>query len=271
MQNHNPPTGSAPKPEDGPDASGEIGRASGDPAATMPADGATDGTTVGTTDGATDGATDGMGDQAGPEDTALTRPHGPGADAGQEEVQRLIGALIDDVHRLLTRIFDRRMARLGLTRAQWRVLTFLFRRDGMTQSALAELLEMERAPLGRLLDRLDESGWVERRSDPGDKRAKRVYRTAKIDPLLPTLKDDAAEVLSQALADVDDPTQRQLIESLTLVKANLQKADAAGVPPSGSMSGPISGPRSGPMPGGSGEGEEARQNGAPNRGSTPQG
>ncbi len=166
-----------------------------------------DGTTM---DGATaDGATADLAD----------------ADLAEAEVERLVGALIDDVHRVLTRIFDRRMARLEMTRAQWRVLTFLIRQDGMTQSALAELLEMERAPLGRLVDRLEESGWVERRGDPGDKRAKRVYRTAKIDPFLSTLKDDAHDVLSMALDGVPRAARLTLIHELSRVKANLQAAE----------------------------------------------
>ncbi len=152
-----------------------------------------------------------------------------------EELDWAVGAVIDDVHRLLTRIFDRRMARIGLTRAQWRVLTFLFRRDGMTQSALADLLEMERAPLGRLLDRLEESGWVERRSDPDDKRAKRVFRTTKIDPLLPTLKADAHEVLSGAMKGLTGTARRDVVASLAQVKGNLQamERDAPDNPPAG--------------------------------------
>ncbi len=164
-------------------------------------------------------------------------------DADDSVIEQVVGALIDDVHRILARIFDRRMARLGLTRAQWRVLTFLFRQDGMTQSALAELLEMERAPLGRLLDRLEESGWVERRAHPGDKRAKHVFRTAKIDLLLPTLKTDAHEVLSMAFDGVSRPARMMIVEELSRVKTNLQKAEERGFADKGDVaSAPSDGP-----------------------------
>jgi DNA-binding MarR family transcriptional regulator len=149
----------------------------------------------------------------------------PSYGVSDADIERLVGALIDDVRRLLTRTFDRRMARLGLTRAQWRVLTFLFRRDGMTQSALAELLEMERAPLGRLLDRLEDSGWIERRADPSDKRAKLIFKTAKIDPILPNLLEDAHEILGTALSGVSNDTRRLLIDELTRVKRNLKASE----------------------------------------------
>ncbi len=163
-----------------------------------------------------------------PDRTAADPALSPGAGSDDEvDVERQLGALIDDVHRLLTRTFDRRMAKLELTRAQWRVLTFLIRQDGMTQSALADLLEMERAPLGRLLDRLEESGWVRRDADPGDKRAKRVYRTSKVDPFLDRLKDDAHDVISMALGGVDGAERRRMIAGLSRIKANLQQNEAA--------------------------------------------
>ncbi|MGF1454572.1 MAG: MarR family winged helix-turn-helix transcriptional regulator [Alphaproteobacteria bacterium] len=167
----------------------------------------------------------------------------PGSDVADLEtgdgLDWAVGAALDDVHRLFTRLFDRRMAKLGLTRAQWRVLTFLFRRDGMTQSALADLLEMERAPLGRLLDRLEESGWVERRADPGDKRAKRVFRTGKIDPLLPTVKTDAHDVLSGALSGLGDGERRAVLAALARMKANLQTMEQAGPAPEDSPDAPV--------------------------------
>lgn len=166
------------------------------------------------------------GDERTPPEPETPGPFGTPGDA--RDVERQFGALIDDVHRLITRIFDRRMAKLGLTRAQWRVLTFLFRQDGMTQSALADLLEMERAPLGRLIDRLEESGWVERRSDPGDKRAKRVFRTAKIDPLLPSLLGDAQDVLVMALEGVSPEARAELLTELGRVKGNLQRHETRG-------------------------------------------
>lgn len=147
-------------------------------------------------------------------------------DGGGDQVERRIGFLLDDVHRLMSRAFDRRMVHLGLTRTQWRVVTFLLRHNGLTQTQLAELLEMEKAPLGRLLDRLEDKDWIVRRNDPTDRRAKRVYHTQKIDPILPALKDDADKVLQIAFGNMDLKLRTALADELAQVKSNLQRAEA---------------------------------------------
>ncbi|HPE31662.1 MAG TPA: MarR family transcriptional regulator, partial [Parvularculaceae bacterium] len=84
-----------------------------------------------------------------------------------DRIEHNPGYLINDVARLLRREFDRRVKHIGLTRAQWFVLAHLYRNDGRTQRALADELDMEPAPLGRLIDRLEESGWVRRAPAPG--------------------------------------------------------------------------------------------------------
>ena len=88
-----------------------------------------------------------------------------------------IGVVISDVARLLRTEFDRRVRRLGITRAQWLVLTRLHRRPGASHSELAEMMEVEKATAGRMIDRLVANGWVERRTQRDDRRVKRVYLT----------------------------------------------------------------------------------------------
>ena len=73
----------------------------------------------------------------------------------RENLQRNFGFILHDVARLLRTTYDRRIRELGLTRSQWWVLTHLYRKDGITQSELAENLELEKPSLGRLLDRLE--------------------------------------------------------------------------------------------------------------------
>ena len=85
-----------------------------------------------------------------------------------------IGVVISDVARLLRTEFDRRVRRLGITRAQWLVLTRLHRRPGASHSELAEMMEVEKATAGRMIDRLVANGWVERRTEASDRRVKRV-------------------------------------------------------------------------------------------------
>ena len=98
--------------------------------------------------------------------------------AGMSNTDDFIGVMISDVARLMRTAFDRRVRKLGLTRAQWLALTRLHRRPGASQSELADMMEVEKATAGRLIDRLEAKGWVERRAQDGDRRINRVYLTA---------------------------------------------------------------------------------------------
>ena len=69
-----------------------------------------------------------------------------------------IGYVLSDVARLIRTVFDRRVREMGLTRAQWLVLTRLYRRPGASQSELAEMLELDRASTGRMIDRMERGG-----------------------------------------------------------------------------------------------------------------
>ena len=73
----------------------------------------------------------------------------------KEVFEENIGLLIHDVGRLLRVLYDRQMASIGLTRSQWLLLTYLFFKDGINQKELASLMDMEKAPLSRLLDRME--------------------------------------------------------------------------------------------------------------------
>ena len=86
-----------------------------------------------------------------------------------------IGYVLSDVARLMRTVFDRRVRSLGLTRAQWLVLSRLYRRPGASQTELADMLEIDRASAGRMIDRMEKAGWVERRADVVDRRVKRLY------------------------------------------------------------------------------------------------
>src|ERR1700738_250325 len=94
---------------------------------------------------------------------------------------------INDVARLLRTYADHEPRRCGMTRAQWAVLVRLDRFEGLKQSELAEMLDLQPITLTRLLDRLCDSGLIERRSDPNDRRAKRLFLTAAARPMLEQL------------------------------------------------------------------------------------
>src|ERR1700733_14157430 len=123
----------------------------------------------------------------------------------QELAEQNFGFLIHDVARLLRWNFDRRARTLGLTRAQWSVLAQLRRQDGLRQTDLAGLLDVQPITLVRLLDRLEKQGWVERREHKTDRRAKRVFLTKRAAPMIERLatlgKEKRKEALSGVAAD----------------------------------------------------------------------
>jgi len=144
----------------------------------------------------------------------------------REDLSRNFGFLLNDVARLLRTAYDRRIRKLGLTRAQWWVLTHLFRGDGLSQSELAVTLEIEPPTLGRLLDRLQAKGWVRREHDARDRRVWRVHLTAEVEPALRTMRAIAAELRRDALAGVRAAEREHFVDTLLAIKANLLRIPA---------------------------------------------
>jgi DNA-binding MarR family transcriptional regulator len=136
-----------------------------------------------------------------------------------------LGFLISDVSRLMRRRFDERARLIGVTRAQWRTLTTLSRHEGINQGRLAELLEVEPITSCRMIDRLEEAGLVERRRDPGDRRAWLIFLTDKARPIIDQLRALADELFEQALVGIDDVTRDRLFGSLQTIRANLHTPD----------------------------------------------
>ncbi|KPF73323.1 transcriptional regulator [alpha proteobacterium AAP81b] len=140
-----------------------------------------------------------------------------------------LALLIGDTSRLLRRKFDSRARRLGVSRAQWQVLFALSRSEGTNQAGLAEALDVETITVGRMVDRLEDAELVERRADPADRRAWRLYLTPRAHPLLEELREIAAVLMAEALVDLDDAEQAQLAELLGRLRARVQRRDE--VPP----------------------------------------
>ena len=133
-----------------------------------------------------------------------------------------IGYMVSDVARLMRTVFDRRVRDIGLTRAQWLVLTRLYRRPGCSQTELASMLEIDRASAGRMIDRMERAGWVERRADQVDRRINRLFLTSEA-------RRAHSEMWEVAVATVDDalsaltPEERSQFTDLTgRVKGRLQ-------------------------------------------------
>ena len=160
-----------------------------------------------------------------------------------------LGLLVHDVARLMRANFHRRVQPLGLTQAQWRALFHMSRHEGINQVALAEILEIQPITVARLIDRLEAAGWAERRPDPADRRAFRLYVTAEAQPLLEQIRELSASTREESMSGLDKKARDQLLDLLTTTKDNLLKAEAivtrarADTPASGVVSKPGSGKR----------------------------
>ncbi len=140
---------------------------------------------------------------------------------------RALGFLLADVSRLMRRRFDARAREIGLTRAQWRVLTQLRRREGINQTALAEIIEIEPISLGRHIDRLVEKNFVERRPDPRDRRAWRLYLTPDAQPVMDRLRALSTVNRKEVLQGIPTEESEALIETLLKLKSNLTALEAS--------------------------------------------
>jgi MarR family transcriptional regulator, transcriptional regulator for hemolysin len=139
----------------------------------------------------------------------------------QRNPEQSLGFLLKDVSRLMRRDFERRARRIGLTQTQWQTLAHLALREGINQATLADLMEIQPITLARLIDRLEEMNLVERRPDPGDRRAVQLYLTKSAAPLIETMWDLAAETRAEALAGLPAETRQMLIEALQHIRQNL--------------------------------------------------
>lgn len=149
--------------------------------------------------------------------------------ATPDDLEHGIGFLIGEVSRLMRIVYDRRVEPLGLTRSQWRVLVHLYRRQGVTQSELAQVLELEKATVGQLVDRLEAKGWVERRPDDRDARARRLFLPDAVRPMIDDMIGLADTVRSDAVAGLPEREVARLTETLLHIKANLARiADGGG-------------------------------------------
>lgn len=140
------------------------------------------------------------------------------------EADRGFGFLLTEAARLLRKLLDRRLHPLGLTRAQWSVLAILASRDGLSQSQLAEILEIEKTTAGRLIDHVEKSGWVERRPIPGDRRLWGVYLTERAGPLIAEVEKIVLSTRAEMLSGLSRQQQQELSAALQSVKASLQHA-----------------------------------------------
>lgn len=140
--------------------------------------------------------------------------------------KREIAFLIIDVARLLRTYADQGAASFGMTRAQWAVLVRLERAEGLKQSELADMLDIQPITLTRLVDRLCDNGLIERRSDPHDRRAKRLYLTPAARPVLERLHALGEVLMDDVIAGLDEDALDSMRKNFACMKENLRQAIA---------------------------------------------
>jgi MarR family transcriptional regulator for hemolysin len=141
-------------------------------------------------------------------------------------IEREIAFNISDVARLMRTYVDQRARELGMTRAQWAVLARIDRNEGVRQGELADTLDLQPITLTRLIDRLCDNGLIERRPDPTDRRAKRLYLTPAARPVLDGMMPLGKEIMATVLAGIEPAAIEQLLAHLLTIKTNLRSAIA---------------------------------------------
>ena len=127
-----------------------------------------------------------------------------------------------DVARLMKTYANQRARQFGISRAQWGVLMRLHLNEGLNQADLAEILDLQPITLTRLLDGLAANGLIERKPDPNDRRANRLYLTPAARPLLEQLNKLGADMMGQVLDGIDHNTVERMLHDLEDVRANLR-------------------------------------------------
>ena len=131
---------------------------------------------------------------------------------------------LGEVQRLVRAYADKEAARFGITRAQWAVLAKVERNEGMKQTELAEQMEMQPITLTRLIDKLCDSGWIERRGDDTDRRVNRLYLRRTGRQLLGKLSGLRSELTATALEGISPSDAHRMLAQLESIKENVRNA-----------------------------------------------
>jgi len=139
----------------------------------------------------------------------------------QQSFDRDFLIVLHDVARLLRTKFDQRARARGMTRAQWVILARLSRQPGMSQNELAGICEVEPITVGRLVDRLEARGLVERRSDPADRRINRLHLLPAAQPILEEIASYKEALHEETLEGLDETARAALLDALLHIKNKL--------------------------------------------------
>ncbi len=135
--------------------------------------------------------------------------------------------IIHELSRLIATNFDQAMARHKLTHGQWWAIMHIYENPGASQSDLANIMQMTRASAGKLLERMEAKGWVERRPDPSDNRVRRIYLADGAVPVFKLMGTEGISLFQNLLGTLAPPDELKLLEGLRHVRSNAQRMLAA--------------------------------------------
>lgn len=130
--------------------------------------------------------------------------------------------LLEEVPRVLRKVFDASIAQFGLSRTQWRTLAYLIKAEGMTQTELANCLELERATIGLTIDHLEKLEFVERRRAKGDQRAWRIFLRPKAIDIIPELRKEANAVYQKMFRGISKADLATIRTAMKKMARNLR-------------------------------------------------
>jgi len=141
-------------------------------------------------------------------------------DEGRLE-QQPVSTLFHEISLMVARLFNRQVKEMGLTRTQWQVLYLLYMQGEQSQTYIADTLMMANPPLGKVVERLESGGWITRRDDDKDRRAKLVRLTPKIQPMLNSLESLVDDIGGIATRGMSKKEAAQFYKLIKLAHANL--------------------------------------------------
>lgn len=143
----------------------------------------------------------------------------------EDSDQRRLGLLLADAGRLLRRRFEQESRDLPMSSAQMHIIVRLSRNEGISQAALAAMLELKPMTLCRHVDRMVAQKLVERRQDPDDRRARQLFTTTKSRRLLAPMRERADVIYEQAQIGLSPAARVLLLDGLETVISNLRQAE----------------------------------------------
>jgi len=135
--------------------------------------------------------------------------------------------LMHELSRMVSTHVDNQLSKAGVTHVQWWAMMHIFENEGLTQTELAELMQMGRASVGKLVERLEAKSWIERRPDASDSRMRRVFLRHSAAPLFKHMTDEGKTLFKDFLAGISPAEEKRLLAGLRKIRSNAAKSHDA--------------------------------------------